>query len=191
MLASRDSTGWLRYLPLLSLGWLFWLFGPVVFDQAKDFPVWLLPTLASLAVFCALFWQCHAGPHRRVLWYALAVAVLGYALTPVNPFGEVYAIYACAMVACYGRMRQILGWMLVILGLYSVEWFLLGFPWPWLLNGVLIGLVAGISTAYQVFQRQRHAELRLSHDEVRRLAASAERERIGRDLHDLLGHTLS
>jgi two-component system sensor histidine kinase DesK len=31
----------------------------------------------------------------------------------------------------------------------------------------------------------------LSHDEVRRLAAVAERERIGRDLHDLLGHTLS
>ena len=29
------------------------------------------------------------------------------------------------------------------------------------------------------------------HDEVRRLAALAERERIGRDLHDLLGHTLS
>ncbi|MEE7546994.1 sensor histidine kinase, partial [Xanthomonas sp. Kuri4-1] len=33
--------------------------------------------------------------------------------------------------------------------------------------------------------------LRLSQDEVRRLAATAERERIGRDLHDLLGHTLS
>jgi len=31
----------------------------------------------------------------------------------------------------------------------------------------------------------------MSHDEVRRLAATAERERIGRDLHDLLGHTLS
>nr|WP_246191570.1 sensor histidine kinase [Pseudoxanthomonas gei] len=35
------------------------------------------------------------------------------------------------------------------------------------------------------------AQLRLSHEEVRRLAALAERERIGRDLHDLLGHTLS
>jgi two-component system sensor histidine kinase DesK len=33
--------------------------------------------------------------------------------------------------------------------------------------------------------------LRLSHEEVRRLAATAERERIGRDLHDLLGQTLS
>jgi two-component system sensor histidine kinase DesK len=37
----------------------------------------------------------------------------------------------------------------------------------------------------------RNAELRLTQDEVRRLATVAERERIGRDLHDLLGHTLS
>jgi two-component system sensor histidine kinase DesK len=40
-------------------------------------------------------------------------------------------------------------------------------------------------------KHEREAELKLSHDEVRRLAALAERERIGRDLHDLLGHTLS
>ena len=33
--------------------------------------------------------------------------------------------------------------------------------------------------------------MKLSQAEVRRLAAVAERERIGRDLHDLLGHTLS
>jgi two-component system sensor histidine kinase DesK len=38
---------------------------------------------------------------------------------------------------------------------------------------------------------RKRAELKLSHDEVRRLATVAERERIGRDLHDLLGHTLS
>jgi two-component system sensor histidine kinase DesK len=40
-------------------------------------------------------------------------------------------------------------------------------------------------------KQQRDAELKLNQDEVRRLAATAERERIGRDLHDLLGHTLS
>jgi two-component system sensor histidine kinase DesK len=39
--------------------------------------------------------------------------------------------------------------------------------------------------------QEKDAALKLSHDEVRRLAALAERERIGRDLHDLLGHTLS
>src|SRR6202000_1230407 len=50
--------------------------------------------------------------------------------------------------------------------------------------------VGSINVIYRV-NAQRNAELKLSHDEVRRLAAMAERERIGRDLHDLLGHTLS
>ncbi|HEU4559772.1 MAG TPA: sensor histidine kinase, partial [Longimicrobium sp.] len=36
-----------------------------------------------------------------------------------------------------------------------------------------------------------NARLRLAQDEVRHLAAVAERERIARDLHDVLGHTLS
>src|SRR5690606_24618433 len=44
---------------------------------------------------------------------------------------------------------------------------------------------------FERFNQERDAALRLSHDEVRRLASLAERERIGRDLHDLLGHTLS
>ena len=35
---------------------------------------------------------------------------------------------------------------------------------------------------------QKDTELRLALGEVRLLAASAERERIGSDLHDLLGH---
>src|SRR3546814_15168063 len=39
--------------------------------------------------------------------------------------------------------------------------------------------------------KEHDAEIRLSHDEVRRLAATAERERIGRALQDLLGHTLA
>ena len=44
---------------------------------------------------------------------------------------------------------------------------------------------------FQAETVRKRAELKLSHEEVRRLAALAERERIGRDLHDLLGHTLS
>jgi two-component system sensor histidine kinase DesK len=50
--------------------------------------------------------------------------------------------------------------------------------------------VCAANTAHRE-KRLRQAELKLSHDEIRRLAALAERERIGRDLHDLLGHTLS
>jgi two-component system sensor histidine kinase DesK len=49
----------------------------------------------------------------------------------------------------------------------------------------------GISAVYTAYTHQQQAHLRRSTAEIMRLATMAERERIGRDLHDLLGHTLS
>src|SRR3546814_16835994 len=52
-------------------------------------------------------------------------------------------------------------------------------------------LIIGIIVNVESMSHEKDLALQLSHDEVRRLAATTERERIGRDLHDLLGHTLS
>ncbi|MEP6634212.1 MAG: sensor histidine kinase, partial [Luteimonas sp.] len=54
-----------------------------------------------------------------------------------------------------------------------------------------VTMVIGIIVNVERSNDERDVALKLSHDEVRKLAATAERERIGRDLHDLLGHTLS
>ncbi|TAN07903.1 MAG: sensor histidine kinase [Rhodanobacteraceae bacterium] len=181
----------LRFAPLLSLVWLGWVFGPAIFGIDRHFRDWLWLTLASVPIFLFLYWRAYSCSRRHNLWYAAAIAALGVALTPFNPFAETYLIYACAVAAFCSSWRLSIWSMLALLALYSVEWLLIGFPWPYLVNAILIGLIVGIMGIYQNVAQQRQAELRLSHDEVRRLAASAERERIGRDLHDLLGHTLS
>ncbi|WHZ20529.1 MAG: Two-component system sensor histidine kinase [Rhodanobacteraceae bacterium] len=181
----------MRFMPLVSLVWLGWIFGPAIFNVGSPFQHWLWPTLASLPVFLFLYWRGYTCSRRNNLWYAIAIAALGMLVTPLNPFAETYLIYACAIAAFCHSLRFSIGLMLAMLALYSLEWLLIGFPWPYLANAVLIGLIVGIMGMYQNVVQLRQAELRLSHDEVRRLAASAERERIGRDLHDLLGHTLS
>ncbi|WP_266160158.1 sensor histidine kinase [Dyella silvatica] len=62
----------------------------------------------------------------------------------------------------------------------------------WLMLLVLMGsILSGISHFLYLRNLRKDAELRLSQEEVRRLAVLAERERIGRDLHDLPGHTWS
>jgi two-component system sensor histidine kinase DesK len=55
---------------------------------------------------------------------------------------------------------------------------------------VFVPLIGGVNVHYAELRR-RDARLRLAHDEISQLGALAERERIARDLHDLLGHTLS
>lgn len=55
----------------------------------------------------------------------------------------------------------------------------------------VISPIIGLSTLYARERRESNARLRMAQDQVERLATIAERERIARDLHDLLGHTLS
>ncbi len=52
-------------------------------------------------------------------------------------------------------------------------------------------LVGGISNMWIARQKWMNNRLAMAQEEIVRLAAVAERERIARDLHDVLGHTLS
>jgi two-component system, NarL family, sensor histidine kinase DesK len=63
-------------------------------------------------------------------------------------------------------------------------------PWSWGFGSVFSAIVGG--TNLFTSQRMRAmAKLRMAHEEIEQLAKMAERERIARDLHDVLGHTLS
>jgi two-component system sensor histidine kinase DesK len=190
-MARADARGWYgRIAPWVWLVWVVWLFGPALFIP-KGFEHWLLATVLSLPVFLALYVAARIGPRRHAVWYAVAIAAISLVVTPFNPFAQTYLIYACAVAAGWSSPRKSGSLVLAILVAYSVEWFYLHFPWQSLVNvWILCPIIAGLIAA-ELIQNRHRADLRLSMDEVRRLAASAERERIGRDLHDLLGHTLS
>jgi two-component system sensor histidine kinase DesK len=63
--------------------------------------------------------------------------------------------------------------------------------WQIWASGVLFGGITGFASLMQVDVERKNQELAMAHEEVRALATTAERERISRDLHDLLGHTLT
>ena len=63
----------------------------------------------------------------------------------------------------------------------------------WINTGIGLFLIAVVGSSNIFIGQRKRANLRLSmaHEEIERLAAMAERERIARDMHDVLGHTLS
>jgi len=84
-----------------------------------------------------------------------------------------------------------LRWVLAVVAILGVEaWLLRMHPATWI-PGIVVGLMIGAANIFFAEQHRNQRQLRLAHDEVERLAKLAERERIARDLHDLLGHTLS
>jgi len=115
---------------------------------------------------------------------------------PFNKCAHTYLIYAAIFLPFSGLpLRTSLLIIVAGLALYTGELALLGVSWKAITIIVGVTLIVSVAvcaanTAHRE-KRLRQVELKLSHDEIRRLAALAERERIGRDLHDLLGHTLS
>ncbi len=186
----HDGRGRSHWFPWLMLVWSIWVFiTPLLAPGA--FPHWRGPTLVGFAAFLWLFWYAYYRNRRHLPACVLGIAAIGYALTPVNPGAQGFLIYACAFLAfCAPPRRAVMG-MAAIMVAYSVEWLALGLPWLLLLNAVVVGLAVGLMNVSFARKMQVDSALKLSHDEVRRLAGLAERERIGRDLHDLLGHTLS
>jgi two-component system sensor histidine kinase DesK len=174
---------------------MYVLFLFINFSQ-QPWTVWLPPTLASLAIFLPLYLKGLCLRGRRVLYCAAVFAALGLALTPVNGSANTYLIYAAVMLPLAGMpLTRAAAVIAAGLGVYALELWLLG--WSRDNVTIVVGITAIVSFTvcaanhFQVEKQLRQAELKLSHEEVRRLAATAERERIGRDLHDLLGHTLS
>jgi len=186
---ASDDIG-MRWFPWINLVWSVWLFvTPFYADRYQD--TWLWPTLGSYVVFLFLFQRFHYDKARRRLGYTLAIAALGFAVLPYNPGSQSYVIYACAFFPLCMSARRALAAIVALLIVFAAVWHEMGIPMIYMSSAVIAGLVVGVFNIGMLQKLRSEAQLRLSHEEVRRLAALAERERIGRDLHDLLGHTLS
>ncbi len=188
-MADKSTRAW-RFA-LINLVWSFWIIAvPLLNGMApRD---WLPATALSYATFLWFYLRAYTVPVRETWLYVPALAALGFLMAPLNWGGMVYIIYACVFAAfAFRSTRTGVLVMVLTVAAFMVEAQWLGWSWPNTLSVTFWALaVGGMNLMYRA-KGLAAAQLRLSHDEIRRLAASAERERIGRDLHDLLGHTLS
>lgn len=195
IVAYEQQLGRSGWLPFVHLVWSVWVFiTPIFSTGALGYTWrWLGLTLVSYPLFLWLFAYSSCARERPARLAALAMVVLCLVLLPWYPSGLSYFIFGCVMLQPRGKtlLREyFLALLACNLALFLCAW-LFGYPWVTVLWIPVITVVIGMIVAAERSSRRHDAALKLSHDEVRRLAALAERERISRDLHDLLGHTLS
>jgi len=187
----RGKSPWADSVHLL---WSVWIFVTPLFDHgiAGYTRTWLLFTLVSYPLFLLLFAKIQLAPQRSAYLYAWGIAVLCLASLPWYPSGLSYFVYGCVMLNhCRIRLRtQLVQLLLLNVALVGLAWWI-GYPASVLVVMPATVIVISVIMLVERINKEKDAALRLSQEEIRRLAVLAERERIGRDLHDLLGHTLS
>ena len=148
-----------------------------------------LNCLAIVTFFVGSTLVMHWPEYARWLWLAgLITAILALGLFP-----ESRPIYFAPFVTC--TAVTLIAWRHSLVVVIATTVLGLGFA---LLQGdlfgvvmVLMGLALALTVGIGIRYDAARAALREAEERTAVLAVAAERERIGRDLHDILGHSLT
>src|SRR5579884_753705 len=186
-----------RHLPILEHGfvpylWLVYVAGvPLsLWGSGASAPLIALQ-LAGLAMFLALYFAGYGRDGVPALAYAGAIALVAAVTAPSDGWATSYYVFAATFVAFAVPARdayRIIVAGVVLVGLLS--WVTHVYPIS-IAMGLLFSVIVGVSCIASADEKRTNARLRQANDQIERLAKIAERERIARDLHDALGHTLS
>lgn len=196
-----------RAIQISAIGWLALLAWPIHdLAQANPSPAELLGTLGLVALFGMVYtWLWLVNAASRTVTRALAAIVilvgLAVGLNVVSPIGWRWSLlFGFAVIAAGFVLPSKVGISLVGLttavvlttaylvpppdtDLYPVSGFILA--------GVLQLLLLGLGAAGVGQLIKTNAELSAARAEIAGMAVRSERQRLARDLHDLLGHSLS
>lgn len=172
---------WLIYLPFFICPVLY--FSPNPSD-------WLLAGI-STALFLIVYFHAFWTSRNYIQYHILLIVLIGTLSAFITPSAQTLFIYAAAFCS---RLRPVKYSFIALVGI--VVWMTLVSVWLDLsayfyIPGVMFSIVVGLSNIYQHALNEKNKALILSQNEVKRLAQVAERERIARDLHDLIGHSFS
>lgn len=186
LLPDDGLVGW---TPYVWLGYFPFLFVAPYLGHAS-ITRWAL-TIAAGVVFLALYFRGYWARGRELMAIIVAIAVLGFALVPRNSGASVLLTYAGAFAGVLRPRRHGVAMIAVLSFAVAIIGASLGIPMTYWTGQIFLVVMIGAANMHFGRVRELVYELDQTRGEKEHLVRVAERERIARDLHDVLGHTLT
>jgi two-component system sensor histidine kinase DesK len=189
---------WIKLGRLLMVAWLSFFIYPVTalltthFD--RDAQVFGLAILLALALIWGWFWlRVVAGPDKAFAIPAVVAAtvlLVVFTLRTPPQYGSLF-LYAVIMAGAAFNWRIGLPAVLLLSVLSGAVELARGEPVTNATGQFLNELLVGLTAVAGRLLIQANQQLSLAREQIARLAVGEERLRFARDLHDLIGHSLS
>lgn len=182
----RDH-GWGPLLWWLYLGFFF--VQPAVEHVSRS--KWLFDILGAV-IFLVLYWGIFLLERPRPLVHVGGMMLLGVLFLPYNAGACTFFIFAASMVPfMVGTQARAAAGLGIIAVVAAIESLILHASVWELFWSAVFPVFIGTGNIFFAERNRINRQLRKANEEIENLAKVAERERIARDLHDVLGHTLS
>jgi two-component system, NarL family, sensor histidine kinase DesK len=185
--------GWRRWFDYDHSIWLvfigFWVLQPYMDHQPLRY--WILLFLA-IGLFVPFYLLAHFAPPRTRRFWVIAMFILAMVYVPINESSwGIYIFIAASLPEISESTNTVIGLLLLqCVAIVTQSWFFHLSAWTWSM-GIGFTLLIGMNRLRMEQKHRADAKLRMAHEEIEQLAKTAERERIARDMHDVLGHSLS
>jgi two-component system sensor histidine kinase DesK len=156
-----------------------------------SFAVWMEFAVFYAAFLILYFLVAELTGRRQTVAFVLFFLV-PFLYYPLNQDAYVMFVYPFAVLCLFlTRLRTVFLVLLATMAGVAAETRYLGNPFSTAENVLLYCLIFGLGNFAFAQLARTNALLERANSEIERLSQEAERERIARDLHDLLGHTLT
>ena len=186
LLPKDKDISWLPYAYLVYLSF-FVVYPLAARAGAVEVALMGLGIILFLPLYFLSYWV--DGP--KLFWVLAGITALGLVYGPFNPGASVFFVYAAAAGAFAGSATVAWSIISAVVAVVGVESLVLRLRGEFWIPAIAFSVFVGALNIHAAQRKAANAKLGLAYDEIERLAKVAERERIARDLHDLLGHTLS
>ncbi len=181
-MAAGSCAGWRCFIPLYFF---------VMPAYRHSFAVWMEFAVFYAAFLILYFLVAELTGRRQTVAFVLFF-LFAFLYYPLSQEAYVIFVYPFAMLCLFlTRLRTLFLVLIAMMAGVVAETRYLGRPFATAENVLFFCVIFGLSNFAFAQQARTNSLLERANSEIERLSQEAERERIARDLHDLLGHTLT